>query len=139
LVIRRYVQQNGADSLRPVYDRLRALNREIDSPISSTARANRRILDIMDTDLRPCEADTASSLRSCLETVNEMDPRIPPLGDLESQVDRVAIEPIPAPEPPRTGLRFGNRTVVSRRTVDAWIGRMGRLLAALVDRLATFI
>ncbi len=98
LVIRNHVMEEGAESLQPVYRDLRQLNEDRTEAIEDTATSNEQILSLMDATFRPCDLPSEAQLRACLDEVNEMEPVIPELGDLEGQVDQVPIEPVERPD-----------------------------------------
>ncbi|MCX2819035.1 hypothetical protein EGH25_06680 [Haladaptatus sp. F3-133] len=76
LVVRSYVEENGATALRRTYDHL--LSTEGDAATAETASGV--ILDAMGDDpdiLRPCEAPSRNATIDCLRGVNRMSATVP--------------------------------------------------------------
>lgn len=96
LVIRHYVHAEGFDALHPVYRELLA----IDEEVSDQSAATERVLSIMDTSLRPCDADDRDAFEQCLEEVNAMEPAVPDTVTIANQTTEITITPIERPEPP---------------------------------------
>lgn len=136
LVIRNHVLEHGPGALTDTYRELRDLNTELDGAVTDTAESNDRILDIMDATFRPCDEPTEARLRACIDDVQEMEPVIPPLGDLDRDVAHVPLEPVEQPVVhPGAGSVLENVTGLDRETVD----RLAVFLDALqrlVDRIA---
>lgn len=78
LLIREYMKNNGYDSLRPVYNDLG----EIKLSTNKTDLKNRRILNALGTDLKPCYMNDKEGLEDCLDEIHNQNPEIPSLEGL---------------------------------------------------------
>jgi hypothetical protein len=81
LIIRAYVEENGAGSLRETYDGLRGTESRTASEAATSV-----VLDSMDADtdvLRPCASSSRDEVLGCLRRINRMDATIPPYDGVE--------------------------------------------------------
>jgi hypothetical protein len=93
LFIREYVKDYG-NELQKVYRQLL----EINQTVYDRDEANKIILDIMDTDFKPCYSLKLKEIENCTTILNKMSFKIPSAGGKE--IGQFVEEPeIPKPEP----------------------------------------
>jgi hypothetical protein len=84
LIVRSYVNENGATALHETYDNLREVNRRATTPQEATGA----VLNAMDTEagvLRPCMAESRSETIDCLRRINTMEATVPAYDGIEAE------------------------------------------------------
>lgn len=105
LVIRDFIKREGPDALHEVFQGLLKIRKE-----AETAEAyNSVILGILDSDFRPCYADSREAFDSCLEEINVMDPPIPKNVVIKGETVEIVIPDIEAPEEEPLHISFIQR------------------------------
>ena len=111
LVIRESVLRNGPMILTNLYTSLP--EGEMSSAVATTY-----LLSKLNTDLRPCDADTIDAMKSCLAAVNAMAAPLP--GDTPETIDSGSIV-LPDITPPEIDLSFLETLVEWFRQAGDWL------------------
>jgi hypothetical protein len=82
LMVRKYIQENGPSALHQIYNELD----KIDTPIEDPYERTNKILEILDSDFKPCYSRNQVDFEACLDDINNQEVKIPEKVTLKSKV-----------------------------------------------------
>jgi len=92
LMVREFVM--GGGNLHEVFNDLF----EIEETIGDISQKNAVILELLDSDFKPCYSSSRTGFDECIEEINDMEPDVPENVTIDGEVTEIIIPEIDAPE-----------------------------------------
>ena len=107
LVVRDFILRKGDDALHGIFEELLAVTETTETAEESNAV----LLELLDSDFRPCYSSQKEALEECLEQINSMEPNVPESVVIKGVAEKITIPEILPPEEEQFHITLWNNIV----------------------------